>query len=103
MLGGRHDRIRPGEIIPLIALDHGGGEDGAEQRILTGTLGAAAPAGVARDVEHRGPGERDAVGRSLRGGDVGGAPDQRRIPGTGEAKRQWKDRAVAVDHVCREQ
>src|SRR3546814_18888367 len=66
LLRGRHHRIDAGKIIPLVALDHGRAEGSTEQRVLAGALGAAPPAGIAGNVEHRGPGERDALGGGLR-------------------------------------
>ncbi|MEJ2379306.1 MAG: hypothetical protein P8Y71_29260 [Pseudolabrys sp.] len=48
MLGAGHHRVRPREIVLLVALDHGPAEGGAQHRVFAGTFGCASPAGVAR-------------------------------------------------------
>ena len=104
VLSGRHHRIRPRQIVLLVAFDHRRGKHGAEQRILSGAFGAASPARIARNVEHGRPRKRDSVGSRFDRGDARGAPDQRRIPGACETKGNRKYRTMPMDHIqCHDQ
>ena len=63
----------------------------------------AAPARVAGDVDHRREGPVQARGAGLARGDAGGALGVGRVPARRHRERDREDRAVAVDHVHREQ
>ena len=99
MLGAGHHAVGQRQIGLLVTLDHGLGESRAQQRVFARAFGAAAPARVARDVEHRRPGERNAGGRRFARGNTRATAHEVHVEGTGERQRQRKDGAVAVDHV----
>ena len=79
------------------------GHAAAEIGVLPCPFDDAAPARVARDVDHRREGPVQAGGARLLGGERGGLFHHHRIPAGGERERHGQDRAVSVDHVHREQ
>ena len=75
----------------------------AQVGILARAFDDAAPARIARDVDHRREGPVQAGGRGLLGGDARGALRALRRPASRHRQRHREDRAVAVDHVHGEQ
>ena len=96
MLGGRGEA---GEIGSLEPAHLGFGEAGADPRVFARSLGDAAPAGVAGDVEHRREGEVDAGGGALLGGGAGRRLPERGVEGAGLRERDREDGAEAVQNV----
>lgn len=86
-------------VLALEALDAGGGERGAEERILAGALDDAAPARVARDVDHRRERPVDAGRARLAGRDGRRALGVLRVPARRLGERHREHGAVAVDDV----
>ena len=99
VLGGGGEAVGVGKVVALKAERLGGGHLRGHPGILARALDNAAPARVARHVEHRRKGEGDAVlGRFLGGGARGFLPKI----GSKEARfgqRNRKNRAMAVDDV----
>src|SRR3546814_9035925 len=65
MLGARHHRGVAGEVVALKAPHPRGGEAAAEIGVLARSFDAAAPARIARDVDHRCEGPVDPRRRRL--------------------------------------
>ena len=99
---GDHALGRP-EPLALEAAHLGGADGRAEERVLACALDDAAPARVARDVDHRREGPVDADRPGLPGGDGLPALDDVRVPRRRHRDRHREDRAQAVDHVEAEQ
>ena len=91
------------QIGALVAADIGARHRRAEVGVFTGALGRAAPARIARDVDHRRIEPLHARGGRFRRGHVRHVLHQLRIPRGGQAQRHRVDGAVAVDHVGTEQ
>jgi hypothetical protein len=79
------------------------GHHGSEIRVLTGALGDASPAGVARDVDHGREGPIDAVGARFPSRHPGGRLDEPGIERSRLGEGDWEDRAIPVNHVQAEQ
>ena len=99
MLGAGEERARRAEVVGLETAHAGAGDGGAKEGILPGALGNAAPARVARDVDHRREGPVDAGGGRLDGGDALAALDGGEIPGGRRPERDGEDGPVTVDDI----
>ena len=87
------------EVGALESLDSRGGEQAAEEDILAAALDPAAPALVARDIDHRGEGPVDARARRFERCRFGGSPREIGLEARDFGERDGEDRAVAVDDV----
>ncbi len=87
----------------LVAARLGLAEARVEPGIFAGALDGAAPARVARHVDHRREGDVLPVGRRLDRGGARGALPQVGIEGAGLGDRHREQGAVAVDHVVAEE
>ena len=103
VLGACGDGGRVVRTFALISSYHGGSHGRGQTGILACRFGDAAPARVARDVEHRREGPADAGGRSLDGCDAGPLFDQCGVERCGLSERNGKDGAESVDHVAGDQ
>ena len=87
------------EVVALEALDPRGGEQPPEQHVLAAALDTAAPALVARDVDHRREGPVDARARRFERCRLRGAPREVGLEARDFGERHREDRAMAVDDV----
>jgi hypothetical protein len=86
----------------LKAAHHGHAQRGGEKRIFTEALGYAAPARIARDVDHGREGPVDAdFGGFARGG-TRGALRERRVEARRQTERDGEDGLVTVNYVAPE-
>ena len=83
----------------LVAADGGDAELADEERILAVGLLDAAPARIARQVDHRRQHDLAAAGPRFLGGDGHRALDQRRVPGGAEAERHREVRRLRGDEA----
>ena len=95
---GEHAFARP-KVIALKALDSRSGEQLSEEHVLAAALDPAAPALVARDVDHRRKGPVDARSGRFESGRRGGSPRQVRFEAGDFGERDREDRAMAMDDV----
>lgn len=93
------DRTVRRQVVALIALHRGGTHHSVQVGVLAVTFGHAAPAGVARHIDHRREGPVHARQPRLTRRDAARLPDQRLVPRAGLPQRNGEDRAIAVDHV----
>ena len=104
MFGGRADCVSRGERRALEAADLRSGESGADARVFARAFDDASPARIARDVEHGGEGEIDAVRRGLAGRRARRALPERGVEGARFGERHGKDRLMPVQCVhCEEE
>ena len=99
MLRRRGDRSPDAEIVALEAAHLGLGDARGEPGIFARPFDDAAPARIARHVEHRREGHGEAVGRRLDGRLARRALPDRRVERRGLGERHREHRAVAVDDV----
>jgi hypothetical protein len=99
VFGGGHERPGPQAVAALVAADLRHGHTRAEIRVLAGALDDAAPARIARDVDHRCEGPVQPGRSGLLGGDTRGALFGFRSPGGRQRQRHGEDGPVAVHHV----
>ncbi len=99
MLGRGQQAIVGGQVAALEPAHTGSGKGRAQHHVFAGTLGATAPALVARDVHGRRVGPVQAGSGGLDRGGARGALGQRRLETGRLAQRDREHRAHAVDHV----
>src|SRR5579859_3372141 len=99
MLHASEDVIRRANEIALKTADLRSGHGGAEIGILAGAFDDAAPARIARDVQHRSKNPVDADGTSFFCGDGLSLCDGSRIPGSSQSDRYREDGAKAVNDI----
>ena len=99
MLGHRRERSAVGELRALEAANLGLGHAHADQGILSGSFGAAPPARIARDVEHRRKGHGEPVGGGLLRRLARGQLPNLRVERRRLAERNGEQRAIPVNHV----
>ena len=92
-----------GEVVALVAFDRRHSVDGVGVGIFAVALRDAAPAAVARHVDHRREGPLDARHPRLLCGHFGGLLHQCGIPRAGLGQRNGVSGAETVDHVVAEQ
>ena len=80
-------------ITPLIAVDERPRHSAAEEGIFADALRRTSPAGIARNVDHRGEGPADT------GGNTGRTLDGLHVPRGRQAERNRKGRLITVDHI----
>ena len=95
---GEHVLVRL-EVRALEALHARGREQLAEQHVLAAAFDTAAPALVARDVDHRREGPVDAGARCFERRGFGGASRKIRLEARNLGERHREDGAMAVDDV----
>ena len=93
------DRTVRRQVVALIALHRGDAHHSVQIGVFAVTFGHAAPAGVARHIDHRREGPMHARKPRLARRDAARLPDQRLVPRTSLSQRNRENRAVAVDHV----
>ncbi len=99
MLDAGGNRIRPGEIVLLIALDPGAGQSRTQIGVFATGLDNASPAWVAGDVHHGRKNPRNAVGARFSGAKMSHRLGCRGIPGSRHGQGYGKCGAVAVNDV----
>ena len=99
MLGCGRDAIPRRKVSSLEAARLGRRHLGGDPGILARALDDASPARIARHVEHRRKGERDAILRRLFGGDARRLLPKIRRELARFRQGDGKDRVVAMDHV----
>src|SRR5579859_5101077 len=99
MLHASEDVIRRADEIALKTAHLRSSDCGSEIRIFAGAFDDAAPARIARDVQHRSKGPVDADGTSFFCGDGLSLCDGSRIPGCSHGDRYGEDGAKAVNDI----
>ena len=103
VLGARSDPVGITRVVALEAPHERRRETAREDRRLAERLRDAAPAGLLRDVDHRGEGPRDTVDDGLAGRDGADLLGEVGVERRRDAERDRADRAVAVDDVAPEE
>ena len=99
MFGAGHDRIIGGKVVALKTAHAGGGEQPAQEHIFARPFHRAAPALIARDVDHWREGPVNPRARRLISGNARGAGGQFGLEAGDFADRRREDGAVAVNDV----
>ena len=94
LVGGKMHRITP-----LIAVDERPRHSAAEEGIFADALRRTSPAGIARNVDHRGESPADTGGTRLDGRNTGRTLDGLHVPRGRQAERNRKGRLITVDHI----